>query len=97
MLSLADELGEVFSPDRRKSFVSGLRDSECRSPDSGISLVHSPERAKSSSPQEIGNEPTTITLIHIITLSTYLNETLIYAQTLRLQRLRVHRVFHYLN
>ncbi|XP_060874570.1 JNK-interacting protein 1 isoform X1 [Metopolophium dirhodum] len=53
VLSLADELGEVFSPDRRKSFVSGLRDSECRSPDSGISLVHSPERAKSSSPQQI--------------------------------------------
>ncbi|KAL5236064.1 hypothetical protein ACI65C_003474 [Semiaphis heraclei] len=53
VLSLADELGEVFSPDRRKSFVSGLRDSECRSPDSGISIVHSPERAKSSSPQQI--------------------------------------------
>jgi len=52
-LSLADELGEVFSPDRRKPFVSGLRDSECRSPDSGISLVHSPERDKSSSPQQI--------------------------------------------
>ncbi|VVC41346.1 PH domain-like,PTB/PI domain,SH3 domain [Cinara cedri] len=53
VLSLADELGEVFSSDRRKSFVSGLRDYECRSPDSGISLVNSPERAKSSSPQQI--------------------------------------------
>lgn len=54
VLSLAEELGEVYSPDRRKSFVSGLRDFECRSPDSGISLVHSPERTKSSSPQQIG-------------------------------------------
>jgi len=63
VLSLADELGEVFSPDRRKSFVSGLRDSECRSPDSGISLVHSPERAKSSSPQQVGNEPKLMTYI----------------------------------
>ncbi|XP_050429484.1 JNK-interacting protein 1 [Adelges cooleyi] len=53
-LSLADELGEDFSSsDKRKSFVSGLRDTECRSPDSGISLVHSPDRAKSSSPQQI--------------------------------------------
>lgn len=80
MLSLADELGEVFSADRRKSFVSGLRDSECRSPDSGISLVHSPERAKSSSPQQIGNVPASITLpttyIIIRALPTYRNETL---------------------
>lgn len=58
MLSLADELGEVYSSDRRKSFISGVRDFECRSPDSGISLVHSPERAKSSSPQQIGMYPT---------------------------------------
>jgi len=79
VLSLADELGEVFSPDRRKSFVSGLRDSECRSPDSGISLVHSPERAKSSSPQQIGNEFIIMKLlIHIIAVATYhRDETLI--------------------
>lgn len=92
MLSLADELGEVFSSDcRRKSFVSGVRDFECRSPDSGISLVHSPERAKSSSPQQIGMCPiptkvniycivicTYYIYIYITMLATYRNETLIW-------------------
>jgi len=72
VLSLADELGEVFSSDcRRKSFVSGVRDFECRSPDSGISLVHSPERAKSSSPQQIGMCPIP-TKINILYSNMYL-------------------------